>query len=342
MRSLRWLRPYRWPLLVSILLHVGFLLLLIGTQPAAGSNRRTIVPLLSLNSIPELGKSQPQRPSSKEQPKKTTKTKESKQSTVKETKEVKKDPQPTPSPPQDKKNLAKSNKQMEKILDKPQNFEPQAATERLTEEKTEITKTSVQPSLTELPVQRQSAESSLPTISKKSSKIVASSGSNLLQNNKKLAAIISSASQLPAKAPPVTSLPKRIEANLFELLAGTELVPIGAPTLMSAMQASPTSEQLSDQEALAYSEQINNVILALWDVPFHLVDSNLTVVVRFTVQPSGKVMKYQVEDLSGNKALDNSVLTLIRDLRMFPPLPDSYTLPIYEFGVRFSPKQFQF
>ena len=59
MRSLRWLRPYRWPLLVSILLHVGFLLLLIGTQPAAGSNRRTIVPLLSLNSIPELGKSQP-------------------------------------------------------------------------------------------------------------------------------------------------------------------------------------------------------------------------------------------------------------------------------------------
>ena len=341
MRSLRWLRPYRWPLLVSILLHVGFLLLLIGTQPAAGSNRRTIVPLLSLNSIPELGKSQPQRFSSKEQSKEKTKTKESKQRTVKETKEVKKDPQPTPSPPQDK-SLAKSNKQMEEILDKPQNLESQTATERLPEEKTEITKTSVQPSLTELPVQRQSAESSPPTISKKSSKIVASSGSNLLQNNKKLAAIISSASQLPAKAPPVTSLPKRIEANLFELLAGTELVPIGAPTLMSAMQAAPTSEQLSDQEALAYSEQVNNVILALWDVPFHLVDSNLTVVVRFTVQPSGKVMKYRVEDLSGNKALDNSVLTLIRDLRMFPPLPDSYTLPIYEFGVRFSPKQFQF
>ena len=108
------------------------------------------------------------------------------------------------------------------------------------------------------------------------------------------------------------------------------------------MQAAPTSEQLSDQEALAYSEQINNVILALWDVPFHLVDSNLTVVVRFTVQPNGKVMKYRVEDISGNKALDNSVLTLIRDLRMFPTLPDSYKLPIYEFGVRFSPKQFQF
>ena len=341
MRSLRWLRPYRWPLLVSILLHVGFLMLLIGTQPAAGRNRRTIVPILSLNSIPELGKSQPQRFSSKEQSKEKTKTKESKQSTVKETKEVKKDPQPTPSPPQDK-SLAKSNKQMEEILDKPQNLESQTATERLPEEKTEITKTSLQPSHTKLPVQRQSAESSPPTISKKASKIVASSGSNLLQNNKKLAAIISSASQLPAKAPPVTSLPKRIEANLFELLAGTELVPIGAPTLMSAMQAAPTSEQLSDQEALAYSEQINNVILALWDVPFHLVDSNLTVVVRFTVQPSGKVMKYRVEDLSGNKALDNSVLTLIRDLRMFPPLPDSYTLPIYEFGVRFSPKQFQF
>ena len=94
MRSLRWLRPYRWPLLVSILLHVGFLLLLIGTQPAAGSNRRTIVPLLSLNSIPELGKSQPQRPSYKEKLKKNTKTKELKQSSAKKTTEDKKIPKP--------------------------------------------------------------------------------------------------------------------------------------------------------------------------------------------------------------------------------------------------------
>ena len=341
MRSLRWLRPYRWPLLVSILLHVGFLLSLLGTQPAAGSNRRTIVPLLSLNSIPELGKSKPQRPSYKEKLKKNSKTKELKQSSVKKTTEDKKIPKPTLPKPKNS-SLGKAKKKMGEILDKPQNFESQTATERLSQEKTDTTKTSVQPSLTELPVQKQSNKTSPPAISKKSPKIVARSGSNLLQNNKKLAAIILSASQLPAKAPPVTSLPKRIEANLFELLAGTDLVPIGAPTLMSAMQAAPTSEQLSDQEALAYSEQINNVILALWDVPFHLVDSNLTVVVRFTVQPSGKVMKYRVEDLSENKALDNSVLTLIRDLRMFPPLPDSYTLPIYEFGVRFSPKQFQF
>ena len=341
MRSLRWLRPYRWSLFVSILLHVGFLLLLIETQPASGSNRRTIVPLLSLNSIPELGKNQPKRPSSKEQPKEKTKTKESKKSTVKETKEDQKSPRPTPPKPQDI-SLAKANKKMEEILDKPQNFESQTAAKRLSEEKIETTKTSVQPSLTELTVQKQISKSSSPAITKNLPKIVARSGSNLLQNNKKLAAIISSASQLPAKAPLVTSLPKLIETNLFELLAGTELVPIGAPTLMLAMQAAPTSEQLNDQEALAYSAQINNVILALWDVPFHLVDSNLTVVVRFTVQPNGKVMKYRVEDLSGNKALDNSVLTLIRDLRMFPSLPDSYTLPIYEFGVRFSPKQFQF
>ncbi len=341
MRSLRWLRPYRWPLLVSILLHVWFLLLLIGTQPASGSNRRTIVPLLSLNAIPELRKSHPKGPTSKVQPKKKITTKEPKKIEVTETRKDSKDPKPTPPKPQDN-NLAKANKQMEEFSDKPQNFETQGATKRFSGEKTGTTKLPVQPSLSELPIKRQSSKSLSPDISKSSSKIVASSGSNLLQNNKKLAAIISSASKLPAKAPPVTSLPKHIEANLFELLAGTELVPIGAPTLMSAMQAAPTSKQLSDQEALAYSEQINNIILALWDVPFHLVDSNLTVIVRFTVQPNGKVMKYRVEDLSGNKALDNSILTLIRDLRMFPPLPDSYTLPIYEFGVRFSPKQFQF
>ena len=341
MRTLRWLRPYRWSLLVSILLHFSFLLLLIGAQPATGSNRKTIVPLLSLNAIPELGKSQLKRPTSKEQPKEKKTSKKSKKIEVTKTRKDNNDLKPTPPKPQDN-SLTKANKQIEKFLDKPENFQTQRATKRFAEEKTDTTKPPVQPSPSKLPIQKRSSKSSPLAKSKNSSKIVGRSGSNLLQNNKKLAAIISSASQLPPKAPPVNSLPKRIEDNLFELLAGTALVPIGAPTLMSAMQAAPTSEQLSDQEALAYSEQINNVILALWDVPFHLVDSNLTVVVRFTVQPNGKVMKYRVEDISGNKALDNSVLTLIRDLRMFPPLPDSYTLPIYEFGVRFSPKQFQF
>ena len=151
MRYLRWLRPYRWSLLVSILLHVGFLLLLIGTQPASGSNRRTTVPLLSLNSILELGKSQPKRPQSKEQAKEKTKAKESKKSTVKETKEDKKDPKPTPPNPQGN-SLAKATKQMEAIFDKPQNSEPQSATERLSEEKPDTSKPSAQPSLTELPV----------------------------------------------------------------------------------------------------------------------------------------------------------------------------------------------
>ena len=78
MQTLRWLRPYRWPLLVSILLHFGFLLLLIGAKPATGSNRKTIVPLLSLNAIPKLGKSQLKRPTSKEQPKEKKTSKKSK------------------------------------------------------------------------------------------------------------------------------------------------------------------------------------------------------------------------------------------------------------------------
>ena len=136
MRTLRWLGPYRWPLLVSILLHVGFLLLLIGAQPATGSNRKTIVPLLSLNAIPELGKSQLKRPTSKEQPKEKKTPKKSKKIEVTKTRKDNNDLKPTPPKPQDN-SLAKANKQMEVILDKPQNFEPQAATERLSEEKTD-------------------------------------------------------------------------------------------------------------------------------------------------------------------------------------------------------------
>ena len=99
---------------------------------------------------------------------------------------------------------------------------------------------------------------------------------------------------------------------------------------------------LSAKEAIAYSELVNHTILQLWDVPFSLVNSNLKVIVRFTVERDGKVSQYQVEELSGNKALDESVLSLIKDLRTFPPLPDTYRQPLYEFGIRFSPNQFQF
>jgi TonB family protein len=304
-----------------------------------------MVPLLSLNEIPELGKTQPKPRSSKEQLKSKPKITKSKKSEVKsEVKKTTKDKDDSKSilPKTLPDTVVKATKQMEEVLDKPQGSIKQNETKQFTNRKILKSKPMTHSTLSELRLQKQNNRNGPPVKPKSSSKVVAQSGSNLLQNNMKLAAIIFSASQLPAKSPPIAPLPKRIESNLFKLLAGTELVPAGAPTIMTAMRAAPPTKQLSDQEALAYSEQINNVIIALWDVPFHLVDSNLVVMVRFTVQPNGKVMKYRVEDLSGNKALDNSVLTLIRDLRMFPPLPDSYTLPIYEFGVRFSPKYFQF
>ena len=129
MRTLRWLRPYRWPLLLSILLHFGFLLLLIGAKPATGSNRKTIVPLLSLNTIPKLGKSQFKRPTSKEQPKEKKTSKKSKKIEVTKTRKDNNDLKPTPPKPQDN-SLTKANKQIEEFLDNPENFQTQRATKR--------------------------------------------------------------------------------------------------------------------------------------------------------------------------------------------------------------------
>lgn len=99
---------------------------------------------------------------------------------------------------------------------------------------------------------------------------------------------------------------------------------------------------LSIADAELYRQQLNALIIDLWRVPPQLTDMNLTVVVHFKVEKSGKIITTRIEKYSGNTILDNSVEKLLEDLSFLPPLPEVYPKHFYEFGIRFNPRQFQF
>ena len=343
MRLMPWLREYRWSLFFSGVLHLGFLLVLGNANSASGSNRKTVVPLISLSELPDLGNARfkdasdlPPRPMPDTML--AANEKRSPNSVPPKAPPLPADSPPAPlpkkAPPAEQQSKPKEvvqespvAKPQKNVIPKPSELNP-TRTETVGKSQDLITSSPATPPKATPP----------PSPALRSN----TSRGSVLQNNKTLSNIIEAASQLPAKAPPVGRLPRKVETNLLELLARTDLVPVGAPTTFSAIQAAPTAQPLSPEEAEAYSEQINRFIVTYWEVPVHLAGSKQTVVIRFTIQPSGKIKKYEIEQLSGNKALDDSVLLLIRELRFLPPLPDSYNVPVYEFGVRFSPQQFQF
>ncbi|MGK5092868.1 TonB C-terminal domain-containing protein [Deltaproteobacteria bacterium TL4] len=99
----------------------------------------------------------------------------------------------------------------------------------------------------------------------------------------------------------------------------------------------------SEEERFIYSQELRGMTEALWKVPPHLTETDLIVTVRFQVKKTGEIVKYEIEQLSGNEALDKSVKSLLKVLQRLPALPDSYPEGrVYEIGLRFNPKQFQF
>ena len=159
----------------------------------------------------------------------------------------------------------------------------------------------------------------------------------LLLSDRRLAKIIIQARALPKRAPKTKIAPIAPNSELFNILSTLNLVAVG-----EVQQNILPVERLSEQESSDYFEQLNHFIVALWEVPFHLIESNLTIVIHFRIEKTGKILHYQIQETSGNPILDLSVQKLLKKLKFLPPLPATYPKPIYEFGLRFSPEYFQF
>lgn len=89
-----------------------------------------------------------------------------------------------------------------------------------------------------------------------------------------------------------------------------------------------------------YRQDLNLFLSKRWEVPIHLIESQLAVVIQFEINKDGRIISW-VQEESDNTVLFKSVKKLLKNLNYFPALPKSYLEESYKFGVRFTPANFR-
>ena len=130
---------------------------------------------------------------------------------------------------------------------------------------------------------------------------------------------------------------QKVSSSLGDLLTGIRMIrlPIKEKNEQQNMR-------LDSLESEAYLQDLNHFFTQHWEVPLHLAESELTVVVRIRIDKEGRIQKSKIETSSGNAELDHSVSRLLKNLQSLPSLPYSYLGHIYEFGIKFTPRDLQF
>ncbi len=100
--------------------------------------------------------------------------------------------------------------------------------------------------------------------------------------------------------------------------------------------------RLSQQEAQIYRMRISQFFEERWVVPLHQAEQRFRATARFEIRKSGEVLRWHLDESSGNQRFDRSVEQMLNGLQFLPALPDSYPESTYSFGVRFSPNQIAF
>ena len=100
------------------------------------------------------------------------------------------------------------------------------------------------------------------------------------------------------------------------------------------------SLNLNPAELKGYHQQLKGFLSERWEVPIHLIESQFTAIIQIEISKNGRLLSWSIEE-SANSALNNTVKKLLKNLRFFPSLPESYIEDSYKFGVRFTPANFQ-
>lgn len=78
-------------------------------------------------------------------------------------------------------------------------------------------------------------------------------------------------------------------------------------------------EQSAPSDLSSYSDAMHEKIASKWSPPS--IDKDAKVVLEFTIQKNGHVIREKVYQSSGNKQLDDSAMKALRKASPLPPLP---------------------
>jgi hypothetical protein len=59
--------------------------------------------------------------------------------------------------------------------------------------------------------------------------------------------------------------------------------------------------------------------------------------VTLLIAKDGTLLQYSLDNVSGNKIFDQSIKSLLSNLKTLPPLPDNFDGKLTEIGLRFRP-----
>jgi len=151
-----------------------------------------------------------------------------------------------------------------------------------------------------------------------------------------LSELLKETSKFQKKAPVIRPL-RPMPAQVLDVVA--ELEPV---TMAENPAAFLGAEHLTREEALLYHEKINQFLSERWELPFDLIEQDLSLLVVFKIEKTGRILSSSLGKSSGNAKLDESIKDMLKSIKSLPALPESYPEPFYEFGIRFTPEYFRF
>ena len=142
----------------------------------------------------------------------------------------------------------------------------------------------------------------------------------------------------------VEKYPKRLKANRSskKQFSGQmiSLLSFLTPVELQNRLYEKETRHLKARELVSYRQKLNEFLSARWEVPIHLIESQLTVVIKFEINKDGRILSWKKEEY-GSFVLYKSVRNLLKGLQFLPSLPKSYPDDSYKFGVRFTPANFR-
>ena len=138
----------------------------------------------------------------------------------------------------------------------------------------------------------------------------------------------------------VEKYPKRLKANRAskKQFSGqvVSLLSLLTPVELQSRLPEKETPHLKARELVRYRQELDEFLSARWEVPIHLIESQLTVVIKFEINKDGRILSWKQEE-SGSFVLYKSVKNLLKNLQFLPSLPKSYLEDSYKFGIRFTP-----
>ncbi len=86
-----------------------------------------------------------------------------------------------------------------------------------------------------------------------------------------------------------------------------------------------------------YAEQLKAWITDHWQLPELLLKEKLTATVSLTIDSTGRLVRQNLEKMSGNRLFDDSIIKAIKRAAPFPPFPPAMDKAQEEFVITFDP-----